>query len=565
MADAFPGADSALFGYTGFVGTTLRRTLAFTHCFNSKNVGDARGRAFDTVVFAAMPAVKWMANKEPAADLAVLNALQDILGSMTVRRFILISTIDIYQPADSRANEDGAAAALSNPTLHAYGKHRAMLEAFVRERFADHAIVRLPGLFGLHLRKNYIYDMLRGNNVAAINRNSAFQWYDVSRLAGDLQRVLALGAREVNLFPEPVPTQTLIDIVAAAGALAPGLAASDVGHDGAYAAYDITTKYGPQLGGPAGGAYCAGVADVCEHLKRFLAEWAMMQRTTVSCIAWDEASNAGALELLRLQGVRFVELAPTRFWEWEEIEAAHAAGRLTELVAPLAADLRAAGMLVSSMQAILFKKPDLLLFGPPESCAKLQAHVRLVVDLLAAVRDAGVARPGGPLPIVFGAPKNRQRPEGMGDEEADAKFLEAFAPLAQYAADNGCTLCVEPNAPAYSCNYITTSADAKRLIERAAHPGLRVHLDTGCMTMAGEDVAAGFQSCAGITGHVHVSEPFLANYLEPKVDHAAAARALRGTGYAHLVSLELLTKSLDQLAGSLAFYQSTYWPMFARP
>jgi hypothetical protein len=44
------------------------------------------------------------------------------------------------------------------------------------------------------------------------------------------------------------------------------------------------------------------------------------------------------------------------------------------------------------------------------------------------------------------------------------------------------------------------------------------------MTMAGEDVGAGFaHAIAGLIGHAHVSEPFLANYLEPKVDHARTA------------------------------------------
>jgi len=75
---------------------------------------------------------------------------------------------------------------------------------------------------------------------------------------------------------------------------------------------------------------------------------------------------------------------------------------------------------------------------------------------------------------------------------------------------------------------------------------------------------AGFKGCAGLIGHVHVSEPFLAPYLDPKVDHACAVRALQAIGYDKLVSLELLTKSLDQLAGSLTFYQQTYWPVFGK-
>jgi sugar phosphate isomerase/epimerase len=561
MAD-FPGPNSALFGSTGFVGTTLRRTLGFEHHFNSKNMEEARGATFDVVVFCSMPAVKWMANKEPAQDLRVLRGIEDVLGSISCKRFVLISTIDIYVPPNSRLDEEAAPSAQDNPALHAYGKHRAMLEQFVRTTFPVHAIVRLPALFGLHLRKNYVYDILNGNNVAAINRNSAFQWYDMSRLDADLRRVLSLGLTEVNLFPEPVGTEALIELIAAAGLLPEGVSAADVGHAGAYAEYDICTKHGPALGGPPGGRYCASAADVRAQFARFLAEWAMMRRTTVSCIAWDEASNEAAVDLLKLQGVRAIEVAPTRFWEWDAVEAAAAAGDLGGLAAGLAADLERWGLQASSLQAILYKKPDLVLFGSPEARTQLGAHMRMVVDLAAALREAGAARSGGVVPIVFGAPKNRVRPEGMTEGEADDIFVEVFKPLAEYAHGRGCSICVEPNAPGYGCNYITTSADAKRLVERVSHPGLRVHLDTGCMTMAGEDVAAGFEACAGLIGHAHVSEPFLANYLEPKVDHARAAAAMKATGYGGLVSLELLTKGLEQLAGSLAFYQRTYRPLF---
>ncbi len=35
--------------------------------------------------------------------------------------------------------------------LHAYGKHRYMVEKMVRERFENCLIVRLPALFGLGL------------------------------------------------------------------------------------------------------------------------------------------------------------------------------------------------------------------------------------------------------------------------------------------------------------------------------------------------------------------------------------------------------------------------------
>lgn len=559
----FPGPASALFGHTGLVGTTLRRTLKFEHCFNSQNLDEARGGVFSNVVFCSMPAVKWLANKEPEKDLQVLQQLKDALASITCDQFILISTIDVYQPPNSGLDESAATEALSNSALHPYGKHRALLEEFVCTQFSNHCIIRLPALFGLHLRKNYVYDLLHGNNVSAINRNSAFQWYDVSRLANDIQRVLKFEVQDINLFPEQLNTGNLIDMVASAGLLPDGLSIDNIGHNGAYTEYNICTKHSRLLGMAGASRYYCSADDVCAQFMHFLAEWAMMQRSTVSCIAWDVAKHKDALQLLKVQGVQYIELAPARFWDWEVLEAAHKAGQLSKLVADVVGSLKGHHIQVSSLQAVLYKKPQLCLFGTPEQLDKLADHMRLVIDLTSVLQDAGVVSKTGSIPIVFGAPKNRQRPATMSDQEADAVFVSMFKPLAEYALAHGCTICIEPNAPAYGCNYITTSSDAKRVVELVDHAGLRVHLDTGCMTMAGEDIAAGFKLCQGLIGHVHVSEPFLTHYLEPQVNHVGAVQALQSIGYDKLVSLELLAKNLDELAGSIAFYQQTYWPVFA--
>ncbi len=64
---------SALVGYTGFVGGTLHRARSFDVLINSKNADDLRGGDFDLVIHAGVPAVKWIANKDPAADRAAID------------------------------------------------------------------------------------------------------------------------------------------------------------------------------------------------------------------------------------------------------------------------------------------------------------------------------------------------------------------------------------------------------------------------------------------------------------------------------------------------------------
>ena len=44
--------------------------------------------------------------------------------------------------------------------LQAYGYNRYQLECWVRENYPDALIIRLPGLYGINLKKNFIYDYI---------------------------------------------------------------------------------------------------------------------------------------------------------------------------------------------------------------------------------------------------------------------------------------------------------------------------------------------------------------------------------------------------------------------
>lgn len=199
----------ALIGWSGFVGSHLARDARYTHRYRSTDVGSIAGQTFDRVVSAGAPAVKWLANKEPAADRAAIAKLTDALGQVTAREFVLISTVDVY-PAPLGVDEDFLPAPEAG---EAYGRHRRELEAFVRARFKDALIVRLPGLFGDGLKKNIIFDFLHANRLEAIHQDGVFQFYELAHLAADIERALAAGVRVLNVATEPVATRDVARVV----------------------------------------------------------------------------------------------------------------------------------------------------------------------------------------------------------------------------------------------------------------------------------------------------------------------------------------------------------------
>jgi hypothetical protein len=191
---------NALIGASGFVGSTLLRQTGFEALYRSTNIAEIDGRSFDTVVCAAAPAQKWMANRDPAADRRNIDALIGHLDTLSCRRFVLVSTVDVFG-APEGVDEDSLA---DERTLHPYGLHRRLLERFCAQRFERCLVLRLPGLVGPGLRKNVLFDFLNDNNLDGIDARGVFQFYPMVNLWADLQRAVDSGLPLLHLAGQPV-------------------------------------------------------------------------------------------------------------------------------------------------------------------------------------------------------------------------------------------------------------------------------------------------------------------------------------------------------------------------
>ena len=249
-------AQAALIGFTGFVGGNLLRQRGFDALFNSSNVDQMSGRAFDLVVCAGARAEKWKANAEPERDLDNIEVLIRALSHAYVGKLVLISTVDVFiNPAG--VDED-------SPTpmtgLHAYGRNRRRLEQVAAARFGA-TIVRLPGLYGPGLKKNVIYDFLHDNDVHKIDSRSIFQFYNVERLWADIEIALGHELEMLHLPPEPV---SVADIAREAFGL-------EFTNEVAVmpARYDIQSRYADLFGGT--GRYVESSSQELAGIGRYVA------------------------------------------------------------------------------------------------------------------------------------------------------------------------------------------------------------------------------------------------------------------------------------------------------
>ena len=141
--------------------------------------------------------------------------------------------------------------------------------------------------------------------------------------------------------------------------------------------------------------------------------------------------------------------------------------------------------------------------------------------------------------LVFGSPKNRDR-AGLSAQKTIDVAVPFFQRLGDVAQSYGVVICLEPNPTCYGANFMTTSAETVQVVRQIAHPAIRMQLDTGALTINGEDPGAVLQDCALLIGHVHASEPDLLPLGDGGTDHAKVVAALRQHLPNHVVSIEML-------------------------
>ncbi len=252
-------------------------------------------------------------------------------------------------------------------------------------------------------------------------------------------------------------------------------------------------------------------------------------RLSVSNIAWNKEEDESVFDLLQHHNADGVEVAPTRLWpNWAGMTHQSATA-----VRALYADL---GFAIPALQAILFDRPELKVFGNASEQDALLEHIDNVATIGALL---------GARALVFGSPRNRDPGERTA-AQAHSEAVEFFFRAAERCHAQGVQLCLEPNPKVYDCRFMTHWQEVRAVVDDVGHAGLGIHLDTACIMLEGDNVIEAINDCAGRIAHFHISEPELADFSDPKIDHASIGHALRQINYDGWLSIEM-RRSTDPL------------------
>jgi hypothetical protein len=184
---------NAIIGHTGFIGNILKKNILGEY-YNRSNIESMINKSYNIIYCAGVPSVKWVANKYPTEDMENIERLLKSLYYVKCNKFVLISTISIYD------NES-------------YGINRKNFEDNLIKKFGDKLlIVRLPAVYWEGLKKNLLFDMLNNTLVKEINACDEYQWYNVNNIKLDIENALSKKEQIVELYPEPISNAVLMSL-----------------------------------------------------------------------------------------------------------------------------------------------------------------------------------------------------------------------------------------------------------------------------------------------------------------------------------------------------------------
>ncbi|MDX7952953.1 TIM barrel protein [Lichenihabitans sp. Uapishka_5] len=269
-----------------------------------------------------------------------------------------------------------------------------------------------------------------------------------------------------------------------------------------------------------------------------------MDKASISNIAWPSEKDDEALDRAATLGFKGIEVAPAKvFGSLDEADPT--------TVKRYRDRLGARQLAIPALQAIMFGVSDVHLFADSEARNRLALRLEQVCKIAAGV-GAGAC--------VFGSPTLRD-PGNLDAAEAKRIAVDFFGRIGRFYAAHGVELCLEANPQRYKCRFVTSTQEAKALVEAVGEAGFSLHLDTGTV-MINQEGADVVEDAARVAFHMHVSEPDLVplgSFAE--ADHAGIAAAVVRSGYDGWHSVEMRASedwqsAMDRAATVLGHYTS---------
>lgn len=216
------------------------------------------------------------------------------------------------------------------------------------------------------------------------------------------------------------------------------------------------------------------------------------------------------------------------------------APRITDVPAERRRELRKqaddCGLQIIGLHWLLAKTQGLQLTAADETVRKRTADY--LIELARCTHDLG-----GDL-MVFGSPAQRPVPPGATLAQAMDYATDTFRRVGPALNDFNVRICLEPLTKSET-DFMTSCAEGVELMERIGHPKFCLHQDVKAMSSEPTPVPELIRKYAAQTGHFHANDPNKRGPGFGDVNFVPIFQALKETGYAGWVSVEVFDYSPD--------------------
>ncbi len=148
---------------------------------------------------------------------------------------------------------------------------------------------------------------------------------------------------------------------------------------------------------------------------------------------------------------------------------------------------------------------------------------------------------GGGL-MVLGSPKQRNLLPGVTPEAARGYAIDVLERALPRLQETQVVLCLEPLGPVET-DFLTTCAEAREIVAQFRDPHIRLHQDVKAMATEATPTPQLIEQFREITAHFHANDVNLRGPGMGETDFLPIFRALRSSGYAGWISVEVFDYS----------------------
>jgi sugar phosphate isomerase/epimerase len=207
-----------------------------------------------------------------------------------------------------------------------------------------------------------------------------------------------------------------------------------------------------------------------------------------------------------------------------------------EQLSKLRREAEAAGVQIIGLHWLLAKTTGFHLTSPDAAVRKKTGDY--IGELARAAADLG-----GDV-LVLGSPAQRKIPKGYTYQEAEDFAVQTLEGMLPVLDETGVRVCVEPLTP-NETDFMLTAAQAVRVIDRLAHPNVKLLLDVKAMAAEAEPRPALIAANAKHLYHFHANDDNLRGPGFGAVDFKPILKALHDAEYTGWVSVEVFDYSPD--------------------